>query len=1245
MITSRLNHPWQLVPWALALAFASAWLPASAAIVVNSTAGRGLLPGRTTCDTGSLNAAGAAECTLIAAIAVANLTSATRDDILFDIPAGDPGYNSAGGWWTIGSVGGQLSIGTPVTIDGYTQPGAQPNTLPVGSDASLKIQILTTLYVYANDCEIRGLALVQLRLLGAQRAVVSGNFIGTNPSGTAAQVPASLQAGILVTSNTTSSPGASDSLIGGPNPEDRNVISGGGQGILEQIYLPNPPTRNVYENNYIGLDAAGEVQIRNVFEGINLGGYSETVRGNVISGSGNGVVINDSTRDATIEDNRIGTSADGTKDLGNAYLGINVSLYPNHGVHRIRRNRIAHNGTGIQVSAGVMREGAEILSNEIFDNDELGIDIVPYGSPADRFNLPNVTAVDADGIRNTYIFGEVNLAPFTPYTVQIFANEACEPAYGYGEGQLLFASGSVDTDANGFASFTIIAPPLSSIYHDITATATDEVTHSTTEFSGCQFAAIQPQFDVVKTHAPEPVAVDGLLTYTIVAASRLPQELLGVGFEDDLPAGVTFLSATASQGFCSEADGTVTCALGDVPAFGTVEVEIRVRPDAVGTLVNRARVGNSTSDDDIAEVVLVPPDAMADFAVEFAGTPADLNPGAGFDFVLTARNLGPDPAAAEIEFHLPPGASAVRPDPSASSGSYNLATGIWTTDILTPDPTGVLGARLVVHAVVDTEAPGCIDAEARVRPADPGTTDSNPANDSPSIRLGAGGCADIQALIRVGDACFSIFGDEVTFQGVVKNHGPNTALGVVGTWTIVEEDGDCNGREPDCHVMEHDCTASAPCELAPGESATFVVEEQDCGRGPFERHLAVTSPVGDPEPSNNEVSARFVQNALSCFIATAAWGSPFDPHVQTLRNFRDRHLVTNPLGRGFVSAYYRISPPLAEVIAARPVLRAAVRTALMPIVLAVEFPGAAAAVALISAGAIAGLVYTRRRRREAGSRLARRVVIATVLALTAAVALAGERGTATSDVAVKGASLADLAPGADLIVLGTVESVARVRSGGDDVSLRVEKFLEGGHASETILVRVTPSRLRPGDRVLLLLVPALPGAPDAGPGRVAGRLALVEPGRYLILSPRLSREGEESLKRWVRVASRRPDVAAPVQSGASSLADRSRALARIRAILAADPSLLRDAWQAHADLLRGIDRQPGSFRFDAAMVARLRDLAERLAVEAPPEVRALLAKVIGEIERFEGVPLDQAQVSRLRTLLAGARGWLSAGGR
>ncbi len=68
----------------------------------------------------------------------------------------------------------------------------------------------------------------------------------------------------------------------------------------------------------------------------------------------------------------------------------------------------------------------------------------------------------------------------------------------------------------------------------------------------------------------------------------------------------------------------------------------------------------------------------------------------------------------------------------------------------------------------------------------------------------------------------------------------------------------------------------------------------------------------------------------NCFIATAAFGSKFQPAVALLRQFRDRFLLTNDPGRAFVAFYYKNSPPIAAYIAGNENLKAMVRVLLTP---------------------------------------------------------------------------------------------------------------------------------------------------------------------------------------------------------------------------------------------------------------------------------------------------------------------------
>ena len=137
------------------------------------------------------------------AIIDSNSSLGTRETIDFAIPTSDPGYNSVTNAFTIKPSYSNFyalpPITDPVDIDGYSQSGASPNTLPVGDNAVLKIEIsgantslndyAVGLNISAGNTTVRGLVIdgftdggIYLVTNGSN--VIQGNFIGTDVTGT-----------------------------------------------------------------------------------------------------------------------------------------------------------------------------------------------------------------------------------------------------------------------------------------------------------------------------------------------------------------------------------------------------------------------------------------------------------------------------------------------------------------------------------------------------------------------------------------------------------------------------------------------------------------------------------------------------------------------------------------------------------------------------------------------------------------------------------------------------------------------------------------------------------------------------------------------------------------------------------------------------------------------------------------------------------------------------------------------------
>lgn len=74
----------------------------------------------------------------------------------------------------------------------------------------------------------------------------------------------------------------------------------------------------------------------------------------------------------------------------------------------------------------------------------------------------------------------------------------------------------------------------------------------------------------------------------------------------------------------------------------------------------------------------------------------------------------------------------------------------------------------------------------------------------------------------------------------------------------------------------------------------------------------------------------------ACIIASAAYGSELEPHVQALRDFRDQKLLSTFAGSKFMQVfnhfYYSFSPQVAQVVSSNPLIAAFVRILIAPLI-------------------------------------------------------------------------------------------------------------------------------------------------------------------------------------------------------------------------------------------------------------------------------------------------------------------------
>ena len=245
---------------------------------------------------------------------------------------------------------------------------------------------------------------------GAARAVVAGNYVGTDATGTRA-IGNGDDDGVFV----TGAPGALIGTDGGglADEDERNVASGnGGDGV----YLSGSgAAAAVVAGNYVGTDAAGATDLGNSGHGVHIrdapgarvgtdgNGVADAAERNVVSGNDRIGVYVEQLRaaGAVVAGNYVGVDAGGAAALPNSSKGVEINDAPGVRVgtngdglaDAAERNVVSGNGDdGIRINGS--SAGAVVAGNYVGTN---AAGTAPLGNKRSAVSLSARTRVGTNG--------------------------------------------------------------------------------------------------------------------------------------------------------------------------------------------------------------------------------------------------------------------------------------------------------------------------------------------------------------------------------------------------------------------------------------------------------------------------------------------------------------------------------------------------------------------------------------------------------------------------------------------------------------------------------------------------------------------------------------------------------------------------------------------------------------------------------------------------------------------------------
>ena len=358
---------------------------------------------------------------------------------------------------------------------------------------------------------------------------------------------------------------------------------------------------------------------------------------------------------------------------------------------------------------------------------------------------------------------------------------------------------------------------------------------------------------LTKSDSPDPILAGELLTYTLGVQNSGPESATGVTLTDTLPAGVTYDSATPSQGSpCTESSGTVTCALGTIANGGNASVDVKVRPQNGGSITNQASVSSPVDDpsagnNSASATTTVTP--VADLSITKNDSPDPILAGELLTYTLGVHNAGPSTATG-VSVSDPLPAGALYDSATPSQGTCSHASGTVTCAL----GTMANGANASIDIKVRPQTAGTNSNTATVSSDanDPGS-----ANNSASTDTTVNPAADV-SLTKTDSPDPALEGEQVTYTLTVHNAGPQSATGVVLTDTLpsgVTFDSATPSQGAPCNESSGTVTCNLG-TIADDADATVSIKVTPQGPGTLDNQASIASDVADPDTADHTASAQ-----------------------------------------------------------------------------------------------------------------------------------------------------------------------------------------------------------------------------------------------------------------------------------------------------------------------------------------------------------------------------------------------------